>query len=119
MIGCVNCELGTGSPAEFTATFDVTVCVGSNSADLDMSPNVCRGMRGNPMVAFGSAFESICMGLTAGISLLGLLSPPHAPSAEPIERIELMAIAAVEVGSNIQRKLLEDLEKEKDELIEF
>jgi hypothetical protein len=75
-------------------------------------------MRGNPVVAFGSAFESIFIGLTAGISVLELPSPPIAPSVEPIECIELMAIAAVEVGSNIQRKLLEDLEK-KDELIEL
>jgi hypothetical protein len=63
------------------------------------------------MVAFGSASESICIGLTAGFSVLGAPSPPIAPSVEPIERIELMAIAAVEVGSHIQRKLLEDLEK--------
>jgi hypothetical protein len=70
-------------------------------------------MRGNPMFAFGSVFESNCVGLTAGISVLGLPSPPHTPSVGPIERIELMAIAAVELGSNIQRKLLDDLEKKK------
>jgi hypothetical protein len=68
-------------------------------------------MRGNPTVAFGSAFESICIGFTAGISVLGLSSPPITASVEPIECIELMAIAAAEVGSNIQRKLLADLEK--------
>jgi hypothetical protein len=52
------------------------------------------------------------IGLTAGVSVLEVPSSPHDTDNEPIERIELMAIA-VEVGSNIQRKLLEDLEKIK------
>jgi hypothetical protein len=65
------------------------------------------------MFAFGSVFESNCVGLTAGISVLGLSSPPHTPNVGHIERIELMAIAAVELGSNIQRKLLDDLEKKR------
>jgi hypothetical protein len=54
------------------------------------------------------------MGLIDGVSVLGVPSSPHGTENEPIERIELMAIAAVEVGSNIQRKLLEDLEKNKN-----
>jgi hypothetical protein len=51
------------------------------------------------------------MGLIDGISVLGVPFSPHGTNAEPIECMELMAIAAVDVGSNIHRKLLEDLEK--------
>jgi hypothetical protein len=65
------------------------------------------------MFAFGCIFESNGIRLTAGTSVLGLPSPPHAPGVGPIERIELMAIAAVELGSNIQRKLLDDLEEKR------
>jgi len=53
------------------------------------------------------------MGLVADCSVVGVPTSPHDTDNEPIERIELMAIAAVEVGSKIQRKLLEDLEKIK------
>jgi hypothetical protein len=68
-------------------------------------------MRGNPIVAFGSVVDNVCMALAAGNSVPGVPSSPHGTDIESMERIELMAIAAVEVGSNIQRKLLEDLER--------
>jgi hypothetical protein len=68
-------------------------------------------MRGNPIADFGSVVVNVCMALTAGNSVLGVPSSPHDTDTESMERIELMAIAAVEVGSNIQRKLLEDLER--------
>jgi hypothetical protein len=51
------------------------------------------------------------IGLTAGTRVLRAASSEHGMNAEPMECIEVMGIAAVELGSNIQRKLLEDLEK--------
>jgi hypothetical protein len=111
LIGHINCESGTGSSAELGARFDMTVCVGSSSSGSDMGPNVCGGMRGNRKVAFCSGFEHMFIGLTVGTCVLRAASSAHGMNAEPMECIEVMGIAAVELGSNIQRKLLEDLEK--------
>jgi hypothetical protein len=103
--------LGTGSSANLRAGFDETLYVGSSLIDLGNCPSVCRDIRGNPIAGFGLGFETMCIGLIAGISVLGVPLSPHDTNAEPIECMELMAIAAVEVGSNIHRKLLDDLEK--------
>jgi len=102
--------LESDSSAVSNNGLDVILYVGSSSTDFDISPNVCRG---NPTADFGSVFDNVCMGLVADCSVVGFPTSPHDTDNEPIERIELMAIAAVEVGSKIQRKLLEDLEKIK------
>jgi hypothetical protein len=68
-------------------------------------------MRGIRKVAFCSGFESVFTGSTAVICDLIAASSAHGTNAEPMDCIELMGIAAVELGSNIHRKLLDDLEK--------
>lgn len=110
-MGSVSCELETGSSAHLNAGFDKTLCDRSSLIDLGNCPSVCRDIRGNPIVDSGSEFFPMCMVLIAGISVLGVPFSAHETNAEPTECMELMAIAAVEVGSNIHRKLLEDLEK--------
>lgn len=111
LIGYINCELVTGGSAQLSASFDMRVCVGSSSTDSDVGLNVCGEVSGNCEVAFCSGFEPIFIGLTAGTCVLIAASSAHDTNAEPMECIEVMGIAAVELGSNIQRKLLEDLEK--------
>jgi hypothetical protein len=111
LIGHINCESGTGRSTELGARFNMTVCVGSSSTGPDIGFSVCGGMRGNRNVAFCRGFEHMFIGLTAGTCVLRAASSTHGMNAEPIECIEVMGIAAVELRSNIQRKLLEDLEK--------
>jgi hypothetical protein len=77
----------------------------------DVGPSDCGGMRGIRKVALCSESEPMFTELTAVTCDLTDASSAQGMNAEPMECIELMAIAAVELGSNIHRKLLEDLEK--------
>jgi hypothetical protein len=97
LIDCVDCELEAGSSAECNDGFDVLLWVESSLIDFDMRPNVCRGMKGNPLGASGSGFVKVCMELTVGNSVLGVPSSSQCIDTESTERIELIAIAAVEV----------------------
>jgi hypothetical protein len=106
---CVSREFGIGSSTNLSAGFDEILYVGSSLIGLGNCPSACRGIRGNPIVDFWSGIETLCMGLIVEVSVLGVPLSQDT-NAEPIECMELMAIAAVEVGSNIHRKLRDDLE---------
>jgi hypothetical protein len=86
------------------------VCVGFSSTVSGTWSNACGG-RGIRKVAFCSGFEPMFTGPTVVTCDFLAASSAHGTNAEPMDCIELMGIAAVELGSNIQRKLLDDLEK--------
>jgi hypothetical protein len=66
-------------------------------------------MRGIGKVAFCRGFEPVFTGPTAVTCDLTAASSAHGMNEEPMDCIVLMGIAAVELGSNIHRKLLDDL----------